>query len=187
MVLTLTVDDCGRVMDAKVKTPDRPAFNEAALDSVKGASVAPGLRAKANAGELDYTVSFNMDPKEYEYRDIDWPKSHARPRYELQPPDARFADAAAVAAAFPFDPENAWKPPYPGLASRFIQTGTPDAREFWLVVFKDRKPNLAAHYQPVMVDGEPVVKLSVLCGDTAANCNKATAKLLEGLPHAKAR
>ncbi|WP_342315412.1 TonB family protein [Lysobacter sp. FW306-1B-D06B] len=187
VVLTLIIDDCGRVLDAKVKTPDRPTFNKAALASVKGASVVPSLTTKPQAGETDYTVSFNMNPQRYEYREIDWPKSHARPRYELQPSDAEFADAAAVDAAFPFDPANSWKPPYPGVRSRFIQTGTPEAREFWLVIFKDREPNLAAHYRPVMKDGEPVVQLSVLCSDTAANCNQATTKLLEGLPNAKAR
>lgn len=187
VVLTLTIDDCGRVLDAKVKTPDRPAFNKAALASVQGASVVPRLTTKAHAGTTDYTVSFNLDPKEYEYQDIDWPKSHVRPRYELQPPDATFADAAAVDAAFPFDPANAWKPPYPGVRSRFIQTGTPGAREFWFVIFKGREPNLAARYQPVMIGGEPVVKLSVLCGDAAANCSQATTRLLEGLPYAKAR
>ena len=73
------------------------------------------------------------------------------------------------------------------MRSRFVQVGEPDAREFWLFVFKDGVANVAVHYRPVMVDGEPVVKLALRCGDTPEACIKTEEFLLQGLPFAKAK
>jgi len=52
---------------------------------------------------------------------------------------------------------------------------------------KSGSVNVAAHYRPVMVEGEPVVKLAMRCDDTAEACAKAQEFLLQGLPFAKAR
>ena len=57
----LTVDLCGRVQSAQVKQPSRKAFNDAALDSVKGVTLIPELRAKAVDGRVELPITFSIN------------------------------------------------------------------------------------------------------------------------------
>ena len=188
VLLALAIDKCGRVERAQVKeSSGKKALDTAALASVDGVTLTATQRAKVVDGTVELPLSFSMDPVSYEFQKVDWPRSHRKPRYELEPPSGEFTSANAADQSFPFNPAMAWPSPYPAISSRFVQTGGPGQREFWLFIFKERKANVAAHYRPVVVDGEPVVKVSILCGEDAASCEQATITLLKGLPFAKAR
>jgi TonB family protein len=63
VVLELTIDSCGRVESAQVKQPNRKAFNDAALDSVKGVTLIPELRAKAVEGRVELPITFSINAR----------------------------------------------------------------------------------------------------------------------------
>lgn len=184
VVLDLTLDACGRVLDAVVAQPDKKVFNEAALASVKGVTLSASQRAGARDGHLSLPIVFNLAP-DMSYQKLDWPKTHRRPRYVMDDQAMPYATAQEANAAIKVPPEHVWPPPYP-VQSRFVQVGAPDAREFWLFILKNGNANVAAHYRPVMLDDEPVVKLALRCGDTPEACAKTQTFLLQGLPFAKA-
>ncbi|WP_457098055.1 TonB family protein [Lysobacter sp. P5_B9] len=185
VVLDLTIDKCGRVLDTRLKQADKRAFNDAALASVKGVTLPESLRANAIDGHVALPIAFNLGPI-LTYQKVDWPKTHQRPRYEVDDVPMAYASADAANKAIQSSPDLVWPSPYP-VQSRFVQVGEPGAREFWLFTFKSGSVNVAAHYRPVMVEGEPVVKLAMRCEDTAEACSKAQEFLLQGLPFAKAR
>lgn len=186
VLLDLSIDACGRVLQASVKKPSgHSALDEAAQAAATQSVLSPAERAKAVNGRLEQPVSFGVDPMTYAYPRTDWPTTHKRPRYVLEAL-AEFADVAAADAAITSGMADLRAPPY-AVVGRFVQKGTLEAREFWLFVSKDNEPNLAARYRPRMEDGEPVVRLAVLCGDTPEACAKAQALLLKGLPFARAK
>src|SRR3546814_10851396 len=51
----------------------------------------------------------------------------------------------------------------------------------------DRVAKLAVRYRPVLEDGEAIVRIAMLCEDTAAACERLQAAFMQGLPFAKAR
>lgn len=185
VALDLTLDACGLVLDAVVKHGGQKVLNDAALASVKGVTLTASQRAGARDGHLSLPVVFNMKA-DLSYQKIDWPKTHRRPRYVMDDQAMAYATAAEADAAIKAPPDLVWPSPY-AVRSRFVQVGTPEAREFWLFVFKNGVANVAAHYRPVMVEGEPVVKLALRCADTPEACNSTQEFLLKGLPFAKAR
>ena len=185
VVLDLTIDRCGRVLDARLKQTDKRAFNDAALASVKGVTLPESLRANAIDGHVALPIAFNLGPT-LSYQKVDWPKTHLRPRYEMDDVAMAYASADAANKAIQSSPDLVWPSPYP-VQSRFVQVGEPGGREFWPFTMKSGSVNVAAHYRPVMVEGEPVVKLAMRCEDTAEACSKAQEFLLQGLPFAKAR
>lgn len=187
VVLELSIDDCGRVIDATVKQPaDHDAFNDAALESVRGATVSAAQRVDAESDKLLLPMDFSVGPP-LKYQKLDWPATHRRPRYvlEAEPSGPKTADEASRAILS--EPGKIWAPPYQGVRSRFVQVGEPGAREFWLFVYKDGRASLAAHYWPLMLEDEPIVNLSIICDDTEGACATATGTLMKGLPFAKAR
>jgi TonB family protein len=187
VVLDLTIDACGRVLAAAVKHADtHEAFNEAALESVDGVTLMPAQRAGVVNGRVALPIDFHMNTKTLTYQKIDWPATHKHPRYVIDHLPMVYATADEASKAIKAQPDYFWPSPYP-VQSRFVQVGEPGRREFWLFVFKDGTANLAAHYRPVLEEGEPVVQLSVRCNDTAEACDKAQESLLKGLPFAKAK
>jgi TonB family protein len=185
VVLDLAIDTCGRVLDARLKQADKRAFNDAALASVKGVTLPESVRANAIDGHVALPIAFNLGPI-LSYQKVDWPKTHRRPRYEVDDVPMTYTNADAANKAIQSSPDLVWPSPYP-VQSRFVQVGDPGGREFWLFTLKSGSVNVAAHYRPVMVEGEPVVKLAMRCDDTAEACAKAQEFLLLGLPFAKAR
>jgi hypothetical protein len=184
VVLDLTVDACGRVLDAVVTRGDQPAFNAAALASVRGVTLSEAQRAATHDGHVSLPIRFGFEGG-LSYQKVDWPRTHRRPRYlpDDQPMD--YASAEAADAGIQAPPGLVWPSPYP-IRSRFVQLGPPEQREFWLFVSKGNVVNLAARYRPVLEAGEDVVRLAILCEDDPAACRKAEAFLLKGLPFAKA-
>ena len=186
VLLDLSIDPCGRVLQATVRKPSgHRALDEAAQAAAMQSVLPPAERARAVNGRVEQPVSFGVDPVTYAYPRMDWPTTHKRPRYVLEAL-TEFPDVAAANTAITSGMEDLRPPPY-AVMGRFVEKGTPGAREFWLFVHKDHQPNLAARYRPVMENGEPVVRLAVLCGDTPHACAKAQALLLKGLPFAKAK
>ena len=185
VVLDLTLDACGLVVDAVVKQGDKKLLNDAALASVKGVTLTESQRAGARDGHLSLPITFNMKAGRG-YQKIVWPTTHRRPRYILDDQAMAYATAAEADASIKAPPDQFWPSPY-AVRSRFVQVGDPAAREFWLFVFKNGIANVAVHYRPVMVDGDPVVKLALRCSDTPEACTSTEELLLQGLPFAKAR
>lgn len=185
VVLDLTLDACGLVLDAIVKQGDKKAFNEAALASVRGVTLTPSQRAGARDGRLTLPIDFKLG-KDLSYQKIDWPTTHRRPRYELDNQAMVYATAVEANAAIKSSPDYFWPSPY-AVQSRFVQVGEPAAREFWLFIYKSGVANVAVHYRPLMVEDQPVVKLAMRCSDTPEACSKTESVLLQGLPFAKAK
>lgn len=185
VVLDLTVDACGLVLDAVVREGDKKALNDAALASVKGVTLSESQRAGARDGHLSLPIIFNMR-MDQTYQKVDWPKTHRRPRYVIDDQAMAYATAAEANAAIKAPADHLWPSPY-AVRSRFVQVGEPDAREFWFFIFKNGDANVAAHYRPVMEEGQPIVKLAMRCGDTPDACTKTQEFLLLGLPFAKAK
>jgi TonB family protein len=184
VVLDITIDSCGRILDAVVKEPSKKAFNEAAMASVKGVTLSESQRSGARDGRLLLPIVFSMKAG-MSYQVLDWPNTHRRPRYVIDEEAMIYATADEANAAIKAPPDHAWPSPYP-VHSRFVQVGEPGAREFWLFILKDAMVNVAARYRPVMQEGKPVVKLALRCSDTPEACTKAQEFLLRGLPFAKA-
>ena len=186
VLLDLSIDACGRVLQASVKKPSgHRALDEAAQAAAMQSVLSPDERARAVNGHVERPIGFAVDPRTYTFPQTDWPSTHKRPRYVLEPL-AGYADVAAANTAIKSGREELRVPPYP-MSGRFIQLGSPGAREFWLFIHKGQEASLAARYRPVMEDGEAVVRLAVLCSDAPDACAKAQALLLKGLPFAKAK
>lgn len=186
VVLDLEVDACGRVTDASLRKRSRREFNEAAIASVMGASLSAEQLARARDGHFELEVVFEK-PRDIKPAPLDWPATHAHPRYVADIEPIGFATARQANEAIR-DPERRfWTSPFPVRGSRFVQMGEPGQREFWYFLSVDRLAKLAVRYRPVVEEGEAIVRIAMLCEDTAAACEQLQAAFMQGLPFAKAR
>lgn len=186
VLLDLTIDECGTVRQVAVKSRSgRKKLDEAAV-AAAGQWVLPASeRLKAVNGHVERPVNFSFAPdSEVPYAKLDWPKSHKRPRYVLEPVLADYATAEAAAKATQVPVEQTLAPPY-AMQGQFYRHGTGQPQEYWLFLYKNYKPNLAARYRLVTENNEPVVRLAVLCDDAPEACGKAREFLLKGLPFAR--
>lgn len=186
VVLDLEVDDCGRVTNASLRKRSRREFNEVAIASVMGASLSAEQLARVEDGHFELAIEFEK-PRDVKPAPLDWPVTHAHPRYvaDLEPIGYATAQQAKDAIR---DPEGRmWVPPFPVRGSRFVQMGEPGQREFWYFLSVDGQAKLAVRYRPVVEDGEAIVRIAMLCEDTAEACERLQAAFMQGLPFAKAK
>jgi len=186
VLVGVSVDGCGRVLEARVKqSSGSTSLDEAALAAARKWVLGSDAAGHAKAdGFVEMSVSFGLGEGSA-YR-IKWPDSHKRPYYRLDESDGAPATIKEVSALFPPDAPVA-APPYQGMAGRFYSTGTDGAPEFWLIASISRNDDIAVRYRFVMEDGEPVVQLKLLCERSKPVCEADRDFLLKGPPMAKAR
>lgn len=188
VLLRLAIDACGRVQQVEVKQGSgRKQLDDAAVTAAMHWVLAPPDRDKAVSGRVELPVSFGMSPDQsIPYAKLDWPKSHQRPHYRLEPMlDFGSADEVSKTIKVPVD--RVLKPPYPGVMSQFFRNGETTEPEYWLFIYKARTPNLAVRYRLIDEATEPTVVLSIACDDQPEACAKASDFLMRGLPFARAR
>lgn len=190
VMVSLAVDGCGRVLDARVaKRSGSKVLDAAALEAAKGwvlGPTTPEAQAKMIDGRIELPIDFELgtgySPTP---QHMGWPSTHTRPRYVLEPGgEFPSVDAAREVAKAPR--ERTYAPPYEGLSGSFVATGTRIQPEFWLLPFIDGRIDMAVRYRPVMENGEPVVRLLVVCAKPPEMCATDESFLLKGLPFAKA-
>lgn len=195
VVLSLALDRCGRVLDARIaRSSGREALDDAALEIAHHWVVGPldpASHASLVDGRYETPVEFVPPTGSHRIRtpaEIGWPRSHKRPRYrpDLDAVSYRSVSEvmAGVLAGIPED--RTAPPPYAGLPGVFASTGNPDAPEFWMVAYTGAA-GTAVRYRPVIDEAGPVVLVSVVCDKGPGACEQDTAFLLKGLPFAKAR
>jgi len=192
VMLSLAVDECGRVLDAKVaKGSGSKALDKASIEVAKGwvlGPTTPEVQAKMVDGRIEMPTEFKVDKESAPWptpRRMGWPSTHKRPRHVLEPGgEFPSVEAAQEVANAPL--ERSYPPPYMGLPGSFVATGTEAQPEFWLLPFTDGRVDLAVRYRPVMEHGEPVVRLLVVCAKPPAMCATDESFLMKGLPFAKA-
>jgi TonB family protein len=191
-VVGVAFDSCGRVLDAKiVQSSGRKDLDGAALASAMRWTLGtPAADWKLVEGRYEAPVEFGMMPQDFRLKtpkQLGWPDTHRRARYQLEAPNGesiadalRWSSDAVLQGRFGM-------PPYRGLSGSFVSTGTAIEPEFWMVIRSEDKVDVAVRYRPVMANGEPVVRLMVLCEKSSTACAQDEAFLLRGLPFAKAR
>lgn len=187
VLVDVATDACGRVVDARVKRSSGvAALDEAALEAARLWVLTPEQRAKEANGRVERELSFSMEKKVHDvpFAVTDWPASHKRPRYELEPLET-FATPRAASDAMKVGVAETMKPPYP-IQSTFFRNRASDQHEYWMFIYKLGVPTVAARYRLVGDGADPVVKLAMVCDGTPDACDKARTFLLRGLPFAKA-
>lgn len=183
--LVLTVDPCGRVINAVAEGTASQSFKDAALASVQGRMLNPAQLAEVRDGTYRLQITFQK-PLDIIPSKPDWPKSHRRPHYLVDTTSLGYESIEAADAAIRAPEGMYWNSPYPGRGSRFVQQGGKGAREFWLFMGKGI-PTVAVRYLPVIESGEPVVRVAIMCDEEPDECAQIESMLMEGLPFAKAR
>lgn len=187
VVLELTIDRCGRVRKAAIKSGSgHRALNQAALAAAQRWVLPESEVARAVNGRLERVVPFDpVTQLVVPYADVNWPPSHKRPTYRLDDADLGFASADEARTSMRVSADRHMKPPYKGVVNEFFLYGDPP--DYWLFIVRDGRPNVAARYRLSMEGGEPIVDVGIICDDQPDACAMAQASLLAGLPFAKAR
>jgi TonB family protein len=184
--VSVAFDACGRVTDARMaKKTGRPELDEAILDAARTWTLGkPEPDWKLVDGRFEAPVDF-LPPsaiKTSSPKQLGWPSTHRRPRYELESASddvPSFAEANSLISKA-FVQGRIGAPVYQqGL---FVATGSAATPEFWY-----QNGSLAARYRPVLENGEPLVKVAIVCARGQDGCAKHQAELLKGLPFAKAK
>lgn len=206
-IVLARIDDCGRVVEAKVSEGSGQApLDDAALETVRGWVLTPAQREKAGGPWVKLPVRFGgtrtvvpQAPK--------WPSSHRRPVYLLDETGIGFDSLAAFREAGVVRSEPVLKSPfasaYDGAGYRISTPFMADATSpttFWLSYMMQPPPTkgedgaprtsrneqvAVARYRLVVEDGKPVVRVGILCERAPDECERLQAFLLKGLPIAK--
>lgn len=200
-------DDCGRVIETRIdKSSDEELFDAAALEAVSRYVLSGKQRAKARDGWVQAPVKFG-GLRTVVPREIPWPRSHRKPRYQQEELALPFQGIAAFKAARPTDTSQVYREPYGIVRTKsgevFRTVMAPDKADpsvLWLEYIIQPAPPASqveptarnitaaiARYRLVEENGEPVVRLGILCERTADECGKLREFLFQGLPFAKAR
>lgn len=203
------IDDCGRVVEVRLHTASgQPAVDATALQTVGTWVLGAAQRAQVTGEWIRIPVSFagttTIEPIEPA-----WAKSHRRPDYLEDAQPLGFDTIADFLAAGAVREDPLFRPPYrarnradgQSLSVAFKRDATDDT-VYWLTTYARPAPVRGddgawvvgkakaiglARYRLVEEDGEPVVRLAILCEDTEANCAELRAFLFKGLPSAKPR
>lgn len=206
-IVLARIDECGRVLEAKVSEGSgQSALDEAALETVRAWVLSAAQREKVGGPWVKLPVRFGgtrtvvpQAPK--------WPFSHRRPVYLLDEQGVGFDSIAAFGKAGVVRAEPVLKSPfasvYDGAGNRISMPFMADAASpttFWLSYMMQPPPSAGedgaprsspnrevavARYRLVVEDGKAVVRVGILCERPADECERLTAFLLKGLPIAK--
>lgn len=203
-IVLARIDACGRVVEAKVDTASgHMEMDAAALAAAKASVLSPEQIARVPNGWVKMPFAFGGT------RTItpvapDWPRSHKRPSYlpDDQPMGYETIDALSKARLMR---DVVLKSPYgtagfggPTQVSTSFEQERDNPRHFWLAyTIVTAVPDgsgarsfnsdtvAMARYRLVEENGEPVVRLGLLCEATAEECTQLSTFLLKGLPFAK--
>ncbi|KFN48460.1 hypothetical protein N790_06465 [Arenimonas malthae CC-JY-1] len=200
-------DDCGRITETRLdQSSGHELFDAAAREAVARYVLSGKQRAKARDGWVQAPVKFG-GIRTVEVSEIPWPRSHRKPRYQADDQPLPFDSVAAFRTARPTEGGLVYREPY-GIARAtsgevFRTTMAPDKADpgvFWLEYIiqsappaspvEPSSPNIyaaVARYRLVEENGEPVVRLGILCERPEEECQKLRDFLFQGLPFAKAR
>jgi TonB family protein len=190
VVLGLTTDACGRVTSAHVrKSSGHKAFDDAAASTARHWILSADARAGAVDGVVTRPVEFKMDNSAAPVRQPDWPKTHRHVRWFLNDAPSDYPSAATAEDAIRWLPAASGRMvPYQIPGSGFIQVETVTGLEFWYVidtVGSDPTTIVAARYQPLFENGEPIVHLSVYCDVQPNRCLAFQKLFMKGLSYAQ--
>lgn len=205
-VVLARIDACGRVVESRISTGSgEPDLDAAALTAVAGWVLSAEERARIGGTWVKLPVKFEtrtLYPKR-----VEWPKSHRRPRYLLDPEGIGHATHEDFRVARHLDGERPLKSPYARFTDRMgtrvltsFHHDRDDASTFWLLLQALEEPfvpkvgrftldsRLVAivRYRLGQDEGGPVVRLGLLCEMEPDACAELEAELLRGLPIARA-
>jgi len=190
------IDDCGRVLEPRVHASSGHApLDAAALDTVRAWVLSPAQRAQVGGPWVKLPVKFG-GVSTVTARDPAWPKSHRRPRYLPDETPFGFDSLQAFHDASRFKPGVVLKSPYRSVLKAGVMTtfheDRDDPKVFWLsyVIHQPGRTMgentvAIARYRLVEEQGEPVVRLALLCEAPQEKCSELNGFLLQGLPTAK--
>ncbi len=193
-----TIDDCGRVVEATVATSSgHAALDAAALETVGDWVLSPAQRAKFTGSRVKLPVTF-LGRTFTVKRAPAWPRSHRRPRYLADDHPIGYDSIQTFHDAKRHKRGLILKSPYgsdprTGVMTTFHED-VDDPAIFWLSYAALRKGQTigestvaVARYRLVEEQGEPVVRLALLCELEPKPCEDLRGFLLKGPPIAKAR
>jgi TonB family protein len=180
-------DDCGRVTEVVIRKKSGNKFIDAeAVNNLKRTILSESQRSRAVDGYYEMTISFGVE-KNLRYEQLDWPKTHKNPVYELDESAIGFDSVESASKAIRETDENIIRPPVYPFAHRIVQFDAPTGREFWLFINSKGTASVAARYRPVMDNGKPIVKMRMLCELQQKQCDDVRALLLKDLPMSPAK
>lgn len=186
-VVEARVDDCGRVLEARIQKSTRHSdLNEAALAAANASIVPPDKRVEAVDGWVAWPIDFKVDSSLVSRR-VDWPRTHRKARYVADAPlDPAISVLEWKAQKIEMTP-NTVRPPVLPLRHEFRQVRDGENIEFWLFVpDNDGVAKLAARYRTVIENEEPVVRVAMRCEFSEEECaGLQQAFVQRGLPMAK--
>lgn len=190
VILGLRMDACGRVTSAQVrKSSGHKALDDAAASTAGHWILGAEERAGAVDGVVTRPVEFKMDNSAAPVRQPDWPKTHRHVRWLLNEAPSDYSSAATAEDAIRGLPAASGRMvPYQIPGSGFIQVQTVTGFEFWYfidTVGSDPTTIVAARYQPLFENGEPIVRLSVYCDVLPSRCLAFKRLFMKGLSYAQ--
>jgi TonB family protein len=192
------IDGCGRVAESRIHTPSGHAqMDAAAHDAVKGWVLSPDERARIGGEWVKLPVKFG-GVSAYRPKSVDWPDSHRRPRYLPDEAPIGYESIEAFHDAKRHKPGEYLRPPYGTDFRSAVMTtfheDVDDPAVYWLSYGVMRKGQsfregtvAVARYHLVQEQGEPVVRIALLCELEAEPCETLREFLLKGLPIARPR
>ncbi len=180
-------DDCGRITEVLIRKKSGNKFiDSAAVESLKRTVLSESQRSKAVDGYYETVISFGMNNNIKSVR-LDWPKTHGNPRYVVDESAIGFDSVGSANLAIRDSVANIVRPPVYEFAHRIVQFDAPTGREFWLFLYSNGNATVAARYRPIIENGQPTVKLAMLCELEPSQCDGVRDILMRGLPFAKAK
>jgi len=188
VVLGATSDACGRVLSVTVKkSSGHKALDNAAIKAVQDWTLSADQGLTVVEGVVYVPVEFQISTAAHGPSAPDWPKTHGYPRYVLVDDSGGYANAAEAETAIDALNTSSRMVPYPIVPSKFVQLEAPTGREFWYFIYKGNKPEVAVRYQPVFDNGEPIVRLTVICDKEPKQCEAIRVLMMKGLSYASAK
>lgn len=189
-ILAMSTDACGRVTSVKVqKSSGYKSLDQAAVDAASHWMFDADARAAAVDGIVIKPVEFKVDDSAAPTRQPDWPKTHRHVRWVLNDAPTDYPSAAAAEDAITALPgASSRMVPYRIPGGGFLQVNSDAGTEFWYVIDtlgNDPKSIIAARYQPVYDNGEPIVRLSVFCDVVPSRCVAFQKLFMKGLSYAQ--
>lgn len=181
------VDECGRVVEARIRKATRHSdLNDAALAAAQESILPADRRAGAVDGWIAWPIDFKVDSSQAS-RPVDWPRTHRRARYVLDAPLDPAVSVAALKAEKREMMPNTLRPPVLPLRHEFRQVRDGDEVAFWLFLSDGHGvAKLAARYRTVIEDDGPVVRVAMRCEFETHECADLQRVLVQrGLPMAK--
>lgn len=190
------VDECGRVLEPRVHTGSgHESLDAAALETVRAWVLSPAQRVQVGGPWVRLPVKFG-GVQTVSPRSPAWPKSHRRPRYLPDETPFGFDTLQAFHDGRRFKPGVVLKSPYGSVLKAGVMTAFHEDRDdpttFWLsyVIHQSGRTMgentiAVARYRLVQEQGEPVVRLALLCEAPPEQCAELRGFLMKGLPIAR--